>query len=418
MNRRPDAPDPLSPEERALADRLLRLGPHEGPSPALDAAILAAARAAVGQPAAAQETSPQAAALRAAAPMAAAPVAAAAAKAAPPPAAVRAKPNKSRWPAWIGVAASLSLAVGVAWQLRPQDKAPQALSEAQIAEDRAMPAAAPEAPIAASEAADAAVTSMPSGGAAADAAAEAASDQEAKAADAVALPDQAPALAKPAQPRAAPVANAEPARSAPPGQLQLKREVAPMAAPPMPESMPALAVEPVVEPIPAPPPPPAAAAPALRSRAAAQTADSYGYQAPADAAPAEAADRRQRQENAAAAKRAAAPAAAAASQKARADSAPAYAETAAAAGAVAPAPAAPPPPAQNAADTGLDQVQVTGSRIASPQRAAAPPPEQWLERIRQYRDDGQTDLARQDLRAFRRAHPHIRIPKDLRPLLE
>ncbi|MFQ6313917.1 hypothetical protein ACLMLE_28445, partial [Lysobacter capsici] len=47
MNRRPDAPDPLSPEERELAQRLLRLGPSDGPSPALDARILAAAHAAV-----------------------------------------------------------------------------------------------------------------------------------------------------------------------------------------------------------------------------------------------------------------------------------------------------------------------------------------------------------------------------------
>ena len=46
---RPDH-EALSPEERALADRLARVGAHEGPSPALDAKILAAAHAAVAAP--------------------------------------------------------------------------------------------------------------------------------------------------------------------------------------------------------------------------------------------------------------------------------------------------------------------------------------------------------------------------------
>ncbi|MFD1299911.1 hypothetical protein ACFQ4Q_25135, partial [Lysobacter gummosus] len=96
MNRRPDAPDPLSPEERDLADRLLRLGPNDGPSSALDAKILAAAHAAVAQT-------------------------------------PRARARKTRWPAWIGVAASLSLAVGIAWQLRPMDKAAEAMREDQVA---------------------------------------------------------------------------------------------------------------------------------------------------------------------------------------------------------------------------------------------------------------------------------------------
>ena len=43
--RLPPMPEPLTPEERALAARLARLGPHGEPSPALDARILAAARA-------------------------------------------------------------------------------------------------------------------------------------------------------------------------------------------------------------------------------------------------------------------------------------------------------------------------------------------------------------------------------------
>jgi resuscitation-promoting factor RpfA len=45
MNR---SPEPLSPEERALAERLVRLDAHREPTTAVDAAILAAARTAVG----------------------------------------------------------------------------------------------------------------------------------------------------------------------------------------------------------------------------------------------------------------------------------------------------------------------------------------------------------------------------------
>jgi hypothetical protein len=75
---------PLGPEERALADRLARLGPHGEPSPALDARILAAARAELE------------------------------------PGPVR---RPVRWPLALGVAASLMLAVGVAWQLRPMPEA-------------------------------------------------------------------------------------------------------------------------------------------------------------------------------------------------------------------------------------------------------------------------------------------------------
>ena len=43
--------EPLSPEERALADRLAREGGHASPSAVLDAAILGAARDALASPA-------------------------------------------------------------------------------------------------------------------------------------------------------------------------------------------------------------------------------------------------------------------------------------------------------------------------------------------------------------------------------
>ena len=75
----------LTPEERALAQRLARLGPHGEPSPALDARILAAAHDADGEDAGARP--------------------------------------RRRWPVAFGIAASLALAVGIAWQLRPLPQA-------------------------------------------------------------------------------------------------------------------------------------------------------------------------------------------------------------------------------------------------------------------------------------------------------
>lgn len=84
----------LTPEERALARRLARLGPHGEPSAALDARILAAAHAA---------TEPEPIRPR------------------------RERRRKAaRWPAIFGVAASVALACGIAWQLRPLPEAPSA----------------------------------------------------------------------------------------------------------------------------------------------------------------------------------------------------------------------------------------------------------------------------------------------------
>ncbi len=75
----PNDPTSLTPEERALAQRLARLGPNGELSPALDARILAAAHAA----------------------------------------AIPSPRRRPRWPVALGVAASLALAIGLAWQLRP-----------------------------------------------------------------------------------------------------------------------------------------------------------------------------------------------------------------------------------------------------------------------------------------------------------
>ncbi|MDQ3229614.1 MAG: hypothetical protein M3Q13_07755, partial [Pseudomonadota bacterium] len=79
---------PLDTEERELAQRLARLGAPGEPSPSLDAKILAAARDAVARQPSSRTH------------------------------------RRARWPVAFGVAASLALAVGVAWQLRPLPQVP------------------------------------------------------------------------------------------------------------------------------------------------------------------------------------------------------------------------------------------------------------------------------------------------------
>ncbi len=87
--RHPADREPLTPEERDLAQRLARLGPSAGPPSSVDARILAAAHDAVASR-------------------------------------PRPKPgNARRWPVALGVAASLALAVGIAWRLRPLPEPPQ-----------------------------------------------------------------------------------------------------------------------------------------------------------------------------------------------------------------------------------------------------------------------------------------------------
>ena len=355
-------PDPLTPEERVLADRLARLGPHDGPSPALDAKILAAAHAA-------------------------------AASSRPP------QRSRRRWGlsaipggliTGVGVAATMALAVGVVWQLRPMEPSVQAPSH---------------------EAADSAYTS-------------------------------AEMIARPRQTIAPPPPPPEPA--ALPQANMSKRELSPPNA----ASAPAA-------------PAPALAASAAKAAEEPAQADAYGYlesDAPSPAAPGV---RRQRTDkNAAAA--ASAPADAAASMAGIADTsraAPRYAP---------PMPAAAPPAPAAGADsdsdgfslasskarraaeaaedrreaeakqsTTLDRIEVTGSRVkrsdvesAQPvvttQRSAiALPPvaedtrldrADWLERIRARRDAGRLDEARASLVLFRKSHPRVRIPDDLRAL--
>lgn len=84
------APDLQTPEERELAARLAKIGPHGEPSQALDATILGAAQAAAARNPAR---------------------------------------GRRRWPAWAGIAATLMLALGAVWQLRPVQEVPVVLEE-------------------------------------------------------------------------------------------------------------------------------------------------------------------------------------------------------------------------------------------------------------------------------------------------
>lgn len=114
----PNRPEPLDPAERALADALARQPVAPGPSPSLDAAILAAARAA--------------ARARAAGPRASARDDSVAAPAIRRTPATGQRPRR-RHPAWLrggALAATVAIAAGIAWQLQPRFDAPQLADEA------------------------------------------------------------------------------------------------------------------------------------------------------------------------------------------------------------------------------------------------------------------------------------------------
>jgi len=339
--------EPLSPEERALAERLGRLGPHDGPSPSLDAKILAAAHAAVAP-----------------------------------------KQRRRRWlgltavPGSLitgaGMAAALVLVIGTVWQLRPADPAPRAAREegegvyvsAELIKREQKVVAPPPPPM------------------------DTAAPARALNAPAVAT---APAAA---QRKAAPMAQA----AAPaPEQEEAPAAVARMAT-----------VGPD-EPI------------ALRNApAASRGADPFTAPAAAPAAP------REMQAYSEAEKTEEFELARARQQRSDEDSAAARrglvdtASVAAPAAAVAavPVPAPAPVPAESGSNTTLDRIEVTGSRIRSADLLATTPvtedarlePAAWLERIRARRDAGDPDGARDSLVLFRKAHPRVSLPRDLRAL--
>jgi hypothetical protein len=111
--------EPFNAEERDLAQRLARLGGTREPAPALDAMILAAARAAVSEPTDPVMTAPV--------------------ELPTDPKITPLRPRKAtpRWPLGMGLAASLVLAAGIGWRL-------QGDGEGSSAESAMAPAAAME----------------------------------------------------------------------------------------------------------------------------------------------------------------------------------------------------------------------------------------------------------------------------------
>ena len=307
MNR----PDPLTPEERELA-RLLGRPSTTGPGPAIDEAVLAAARTAVEAPAADAATWTL-----------------------PPAAPVRTTRPRSRLPAVFGLAASVIFAVGIAWQLKPEDPPAPPLAE---------PVAAPAPGAAASPAPVAAPPVV---------------QQERIAKDTA--PSAAPASAPaPEHARTAAPPRPEVITAPPPSVPAPAQAPAPMMSAPAPEAQSAAALQ--------------ANEPALDSVVV--TGSTMDRAAPR------------------AALKSAAPAKPA-------PSAPGVMRRAAA-----------PMAAPAASD---DAVRALHQAVAAD---ASLPRKQWLKRIRERRDAGDVDTARASLERYLQQYPEVRIPRDLRQLLE
>ena len=329
--------EPLTPEERELA-RLLGRRAEQAPPAALDAAILAAARAAVDAPAADAAASPEA---------------------------PRTQRTRPRWPAVFGIAASMVFAIGIAWQLRPEPP-PVPAGEAAVA---AAPAAAE----------DVAAADQAAGRSAADSAVAAAEPAAAPAA-----PEAAPVAAPPAPaiaraPRPAPAETAQaPAQAARSMAADAAADTSFAALPPAPAAAPAAAP-------PAPPAPTAYSAPAPLMAPVVTSgslkARSAGSPEP-NSVQAEHAPALDRVEITSM------------KREATRRSAPGV--------------------MQRSSDAGLSADAVQAEVSAD----ARLPRRQWLEKIRERRDEGQRDLARASLEHYIQQYPESRLPRDLRPLLD
>lgn len=314
--------DPLDREERALADALARATPRAGPPPAVDAAILASARRAVQAGGTTGTRRPR---------------------------------TRRRWPAALGVAASLALAVGIAWQLRP---APDAVAPAVGEGPPAVFDAPPPAPLEPAQADGAPVheTGAPP-------ASEPAVEPP---------PVREPAPPAPAAMRAAPPVSE---KASEPASVE---ESAEAQAAPAPPAQPAPAATPATAPPPAP---------------ASQAENRQPVFKPS-ALPVDTAIGRERIR-----------------QDASGQAAPARAAL--------PAPSAPESTAAASRATAGDIVfehegldDEPPATVDSPQARRA-----WLDRIRELREAGELDAARESLREYRRRYPGLDLPGDLEGLL-
>ena len=351
MNSHPSDPS-LTPEERELAQRLLRLGGTREPPPALDARILAAAHDAV------QASTSASASQR--------------------------RRSQRRWPVGLGVAASLALAVGIAWQLRPLPDAAVEYSEAPaVVQDAASAVNAPES--ATAERAD--------GGAG-----ERARPEFHQSATVLSKPAAAPEppgeRKRELEPRreanaaANADAEADANEQAEAGFASTPEEPTIVFDDPSPVAAPAPMAAPVAPPPPAPPSPAELRLPTTSQPATAAAGAAKRDEAGQDEA-----------------------------RKQRARNAPARQESSAAA------------EAEAASASALDRVEVTGSRAAydedqplddrPPASADSPQVQQaWLQRIRELVARGQFDDARASLAEYRRRYPDQPVPDDLRALDE
>ena len=343
MNRYPH--EPLTPEERELAQLTGRLGPHGEPSPALDARILAAAHAAV--------------------------------------VVEQSRKPKPRWPLAMGVAASMVLAVGVAWQLRPLQEV-ATVSEAPAAASEAVEGSADAAAMAAEPGSPSVAQELESGP-------EAFAKSEA-------TPASLPAAEPPPPPMRA-LAPAAGAAAPSPAESTRNRATTRQTDAYSPPSMPAPAAA-----APAPPPPPAppvvtASSPKSLGAQEPTPESPMAFAAEADAA-ADMASVAETSSNSARAAQSGQQAAARTEMKAR--SAAATAKESAT----------------------LDRVEVTGSRLQRTDLQvpvsddARLPVNDWLERVRTRYGLGDEEAARESLLLFVKDHPREPVPDDLEPLLE
>lgn len=336
--------EPLSPDERGMAQRLSRLESTAAPSPELDARILAMARGAGSATAAPGRVTPR-----------------------------RVRP---RWPVAMGLAASLAVAVGVAWQLRPQP------------DSQVLPAPAERGDI------PAAVSSMP-----------AAEEAPVAAVDAPEPPGSGGDTV-----RARPLAEGPPVAAAAPGETTPARQAAEREARAGAEARQARA----------------------RGQAAEDSARRQARPAAAVAAPAPVA--------AAPTQRAVEPlrTRTTASQDGAIEfvppppppappAPPAPASAPAAASGDAARTKAPAPAVEQIVVTGTRAEEAAGFDVVADQPLDDRPPasadspevrEHWLQRIRELREGGEVDDARASLHEFMRRHPHAKVPADLRPLLD
>ncbi|ADV27188.1 putative proline/alanine-rich repetetive membrane anchored protein [Pseudoxanthomonas suwonensis 11-1] len=335
--------EPLTPEELEL-QRQLEATAGPGPSPGIDARILAAARA---QPACPATTAPAARS------------------------AAQHRRRPRRWIAPLGLAASLVLAFGVAWQLREPPRPGQMLPVREQAGT-----SAPAQP---------AATPLPA--------------ESAGAAESAVLEDASPQAEEAAQAMPATAGNDGTDRSAGGASAKVRNEL--QTPPPLASG--AASFEPPAPPPPPPPPPPFAAVadevvplPSPPAPPAPQPAEVAGY--------AEAARMAEEQQDRAREARD--------SEREHARRARQQRELRAARPATAVAAPAQALPAPALAPVHEAQPPPSGVVVAFPHD-----PQAWLEWIRDLQAQGDIAGARASLEWFVRDYPQLEVPDDLRPLL-